>query len=169
MNNIILIGMPSAGKSTVGVVLAKALGFDFVDTDLIIQRQQGDKLYRIIEKKGIDEFIRIENECVASLKAEKSVIATGGSVIFGREAMVNLKKLGIVVYLETDEKEIERRLNNIKTRGVVMAENETVSDIYRKRVPLYEKYADITVRTQNGQIERTVEMIMKGNENEKDS
>lgn len=166
MNNIILIGMPSAGKSTVGVVLAKALGFGFIDTDLIIQSQQGEKLYKIIEQKGIDEFINIENACVASLEAENSVVATGGSVIFGAGAMENLRRLGTIVYLETDEDEIERRLRNIKTRGVVMAENETVSDIYRKRVPLYEKYADITVRTQNSQIETTVEAIInsiKGN------
>ena len=161
MNNIILIGMPSAGKSTVGVVLAKALGYGFIDTDLIIQQQQGEKLYKIIEQKGIDEFLKIENDCVASLEAENSVVATGGSVIFGNEAMQNLKRLGTVVYLETDEDEIERRLKNIKTRGVVMAENETVADIYKKRVPLYEKYADITVRTSNNRIETTVETIIK--------
>lgn len=160
MSNIILIGMPSAGKSTVGVVLAKALGYGFVDTDLIIQQQQGEKLYKIIEQKGIDEFLKIENGCVASLETENSVVATGGSVIFGDEAMKNLKRLGTVVYLETDEDEIERRLKNIKTRGVVMAENETVADIYKKRVPLYEKYADITVRTSNNRIETTVEMII---------
>lgn len=166
MSNIILIGMPSAGKSTVGVVLAKALGYGFIDTDLIIQQQQGEKLYKIIEQKGIDEFIGIENECVASLEAENSVIATGGSVIFGSEAMENLRRLGKIVYLETDEDEIERRLSNIKTRGVVMAENETVADIYKKRVPLYEKYADLTVRTSNNRIESTVETIIeriKGN------
>jgi shikimate kinase len=160
MNNIILIGMPGAGKSTLGVVLAKALGFDFVDTDLIIQSEQKDKLYRIIQKKGIEKFIEIENKTVASLRVENSVVATGGSVIFGKEAMENLKKLGTVVYLEVEEKEIEKRLSNIKTRGVVMKDGETVEEIYNTRTPLYEKYADITVSCEGLDLEKTVEQII---------
>lgn len=160
MNNIILIGMPGAGKSTLGVVLAKALGFDFVDTDLIIQSEQKDRLYRIIQKKGIEKFIEIENKTVASLRAENSVVATGGSVIFGKEAMENLKKLGTVVYLEVGEKEIEKRLSNIKTRGVVIKDGETVEEIYNTRTPLYEKYADITVSCEGLDLEKTVEQII---------
>ncbi len=160
MNNIILIGMPGAGKSTLGVVLAKALGFDFTDTDLIIQSEQNEKLYKIIEKKGIKEFIEIENGTVAALKVKNSVIATGGSVIFGKEAMENLKSLGTVVYLEVDEKEIEKRLSNIKTRGIVMEKGETVEKIYNERTPLYEKYADITVVCKGMDLEKTVEKII---------
>ncbi len=159
-NNIILIGMPGAGKSTLGVVLAKAKGFDFVDTDLIIQSEQNEKLYRIIEKKGIEEFIRIENGAVSSLKAENSVIATGGSVIFGKEAMENLKNLGTVIYLEVSEGEIEKRLSNIKTRGIVMKAGETVKKIYDERTPLYKKYADITVNCDGMDLEKTVEKII---------
>lgn len=152
--------MPGAGKSTLGVVLAKALGFDFVDTDLIIQSEQKDRLYRIIQKKGIEKFIEIENKTVASLRAENSVVATGGSVIFGKEAMENLKKLGTVVYLEVGEKEIEKRLSNIKTRGVVIKDGETVEEIYNTRTPLYEKYADITVSCEGLDLEKTVEQII---------
>lgn len=159
-NNIILIGMPGAGKSTLGVVLAKAMGFDFVDTDLIIQSEQNEKLYRIIEKKGIEEFIRIENETASSLKAENSVIATGGSVIFGKEAMKNLKNLGTVIYLQVNVKEIEKRLSNIKTRGIVMKAGETVKKIYDERTPLYKKYADITVNCDGMDLEKTVEKII---------
>ena len=161
MNNIVLIGMPASGKSTVGVVLAKATGLQFVDTDLLIQQQQDEKLYKIIEKKGMDEFIRIENDCVASLEAEHSVISTGGSVIFGEGAMKNLKKLGTVVFLEVREKELEKRLSNIKTRGVVMKENETLHDIVTERTPLYRKYADVTVNTDGLDIEKTVEKIIE--------
>jgi shikimate kinase len=153
--------MPGAGKSTLGVVLAKAVGFDFIDTDLIIQSEQNEKLYRIIEKKGIEKFIEIENKTVSSLKAENSVIATGGSVIFGKEAMENLKKLGKVVYLSVEEKEIEKRLSNIKTRGIVMEKGETVEKIYNERTPLYEKYADITVLCKGMDLEKTVEKIIE--------
>lgn len=160
MNNIVLIGMPGAGKSTLGVVLAKALGFDFVDTDLIIQSEQNDKLYRIIQKKGLEEFIRIEDSTVASLKAENSVIATGGSVIFGQKAMENLKKLGKTVYLKVNKSEIERRLSNIKTRGIVMKQGESVGKIYAERTPLYEKYADYTVDCDGMDLETTVEKII---------
>jgi shikimate kinase len=160
MNNIILIGMPGAGKSTLGVVLAKALGFGFIDTDLIIQSEQKDKLFRIIEKKGIEQFIETENRCVACLNCENSVIATGGSVIFGKEAMENLKRLGTVIYLQVEESEIEKRLSNIKTRGVVMKNGETVGEIFKARTPLYEKYADITVCCKGMDLEKTVEKII---------
>ena len=152
--------MPGAGKSTLGVVLAKALGFDFVDTDLIIQSEQKDKLFRIIEKKGIERFIEIENECVSSLECKNCVVATGGSVIFGKEAMDNLRRLGTVVYLKVEEKEIEKRLSNIKTRGIVMEKGESVEEIFNARTPLYEKYADITVDCKGMDLEKTVEKII---------
>lgn len=152
--------MPGAGKSTLGVVLAKALGFDFIDTDLIIQSEQNEKLYRIIEKNGIEKFIEIENDTVARLNAKNSVIATGGSVIFGKEAMANLKRLGTVIYLQVEESEIERRLSNIKTRGIVMKKGETVEKIFNERTPLYEKYADITVCCKGMDLEKTVEKII---------
>lgn len=161
MKNIILIGMPAVGKSTTGVVLAKALGFDFIDTDLIIQSEQNEKLYKIIEQKGIEQFIEIENECISRVKAENAVIATGGSVVFGKEAMTHLKEIGTVVYLKLTAKEIARRLENIKTRGVVMKKDETIEEIYNERTPLYEKYADVIIDAEKISLEQTVEKILK--------
>lgn len=159
-NNIVLIGMPGAGKSTIGVLLAKSINYQFIDTDLIIQSQNGSKLYEIINEKGIDEFLKIENDTLAGVNVEKSVIATGGSAIFGEEAMTHLKSIGYIVYIRLSCEEIERRINNIKTRGIAMSKGKTISDIYGDRTPLYEKYADIIVDCENTTIEDCVEMIM---------
>ena len=160
-DNIILIGMPGCGKSTVGVLLAKTLLRDFTDTDLLIQRQEGKELYKIIAERGKDEFAKIENDVVSRLKAENSVIATGGSVIFGREAMENLKSLGTVVYIKLPLYEIERRVRNIKTRGIVMEPGQTLESIYNERTPLYEKYADVVVPCRRAPLEKTVERLMR--------
>ena len=145
MDNVILIGMPGAGKSTVGVLLAKRLGYRFVDTDLLIQEKENKRLFEILRDDGNEYFAAAENNIVASLKAEKSVIATGGSVVFGSSAMENLKSLGKVVYLRVPLAELEKRVNNFETRGILMKSGQTLADIFNERTPLYEKYADVTV------------------------
>ena len=160
-NNIVLIGMPGAGKSTIGVLLAKAMNYQFMDTDLLIQKQNGKKLYEIINEKGIDEFLKIENDTIAGVQAERSVIATGGSAIFGEEAMAHLGNIGHIVYIKLSCQEIEKRINNIKTRGIAMSKGKTIADIYEDRVPLYEKYADIIVDCENTTIEESVERIVE--------
>lgn len=144
MRNIILIGMPGAGKSTIGVVLAKKLGYDFLDSDLLIQQTEGLLLHEIIEKKGQDGFNQIENQVNQSIHVENTVIATGGSVIYGEEAMRHLKQTGIVIYLELPYAELEERLGDLNQRGVSMRSGQSLISLYRERVPLYEKYADIT-------------------------
>ncbi|MBQ8475143.1 MAG: shikimate kinase [Clostridia bacterium] len=159
-NNIILIGMPGCGKSTVGVLLAKTLLKSFCDTDLLIQEREGTELYKIIAQVGADRFSQIENEVVSGLKCKNTVVATGGSVVFGKEAMEILKSQGTVVYLKLPYPTIKRRLYNIKTRGVVMAPGQTLKNIYDQRTPLYEKYADVTVDCSNSTLEKTVERVV---------
>ena len=144
-NNITLIGMPGAGKSTVGVILAKVVGYEFVDPDLLIQKQEGKLLSEIIAEKGEEEFLRIESRVNEELDLSSSVIAPGGSVIYEPEAMKHLKKIGKVVYLKLDYKVIEKRVANVKKRGVVLKEGQTLKDLYNERHPLYEKYADIII------------------------
>ncbi|MBR6650837.1 MAG: shikimate kinase [Clostridia bacterium] len=160
-DNIILIGMPGCGKSTLGVLLAKTLLKSFVDTDLLIQQQEGKELYKIIAEKGKDAFSEIENQAVARVKCHNSIIATGGSVVFGEDAMKNLKSLGTVVYLKLPLHEIERRVRNIRTRGIVMAPGQTLASVFNERAPLYEKYADITVHCSRAPLEKTVEKIIR--------
>lgn len=144
-DNIILIGMPGAGKSTVGVVLAKIMGYHFIDTDLVIQEKEGMLLKEIIAKVGNEGFVEVENRINAELMAEHSVIAPGGSVIYGKEAMEHYKEIGKVVYLKASYDEINRRLSNLEGRGVVLREGQTLKDLYDERTRLYEYYADITV------------------------
>lgn len=159
-DNIILIGMPGAGKSTVGVLLAKALTYNFLDTDISIQRREQKKLYEIINEKGLEEFIQIENGVLSRLEVDGCVIATGGSAVYGAEAMEHLKSIGTVVYIRLGCEEIVRRINNIKTRGIAMKKGNTIEDIYEERVPLYEKYADIVVDAEGTTIEECVEQII---------
>lgn len=158
-NNIILIGMPASGKSTVGVILAKLIKYRFVDTDLILQEETDQTLIEIIAERGLDGFLQLENEVVAGLDTRRSVIATGGSVIYGEEEMANLKRLGTIVYLKHRYEVINSRLTNITTRGVAMQEGQTLRDLYRERTPLYEKYADITLEADGLTTEQTVEAI----------
>lgn len=158
-NNIVLIGMPASGKSTIGVILAKVLKCRFVDTDLIMQDNTDKTLIDIISEKGMDGFIEFENDTVSKLKFRNTVIATGGSVVYGEKAMENLKKDGIVVYLKHRYEVIDSRLTNISTRGVVMHDGQTLQDLFNERVPLYEKYADITIEADGLSTEQTVEKI----------
>lgn len=145
MDNIILIGMPGAGKSTVGVVLAKRLGYRFVDSDLVIQEKTGMLLHQIIEEKGTEGFIKIENDINAALSAKQSVIATGGSVIYGKEAMQHFKNTGRVVYLKLSYASIAQRLGDLNERGVALKKGQSLGDLYAERIPCYEHYADITI------------------------
>lgn len=143
--NVILIGMPGAGKSTVGVVLAKKLGYRFLDSDLVIQDKYGKLLHELIEEHGVEGFWAIENEVNASLDTTKSVIATGGSAVYGAEAMEHLRTIGKVVYLKLDYREVAERLGDLTARGVTLFPGQTLQDLYEERTPLYEKYAHIVV------------------------
>lgn len=160
MDNLVLIGMPSSGKSTAGVLLAKRIGFGFIDTDLIIQGEQGALLSQIIEREGAEGFLAIEERVNAGIAAMRCVIATGGSVCYLPRAMEHLKKLGTVVYLELSEEEVARRVPDFVRRGVVMRGNiRTLKELYAERVPLYEKYAVVTVRCDGQTIDETVAAI----------
>jgi shikimate kinase len=153
--------MPGAGKSTVGVVLAKKLGYTFLDSDLLIQEREQMLLHEIISDKGLDIFEQIENEVNASIKTNRSVIATGGSVIYGTEAMMHLKSIGSIVYLKLDYNELCERLGDLEERGVAIRTGQTFSDLYDERTPLYKKYADITVDCCNKSIREIVLEIYK--------
>ena len=157
--NVILIGMPGSGKSTVGVVLAKLLGLHFCDTDLVLQQHCGKKLQEIIRTKGDAAFFRHEEEVLAALDVQNTVIATGGSAVYSDRAMQHLKAGGKYVYLKVAADEIERRLANFSDRGVVIADGMTLADLYAARKPLYEKYADITVSAEGGTVWDTARRI----------
>lgn len=159
MVNITLIGMPGAGKSTIGVLLAKSLLMDFVDTDLLIQQKYSSSLCDIINKKGIEEFLKIENDVICSRSFSNCVIATSGSAVYGEEAMEKLKAAGKVIYLKLSPEELEKRINNIHTRGIAMKEGTTIAALYGERAPLYEKYADITIECSGMTPEECVDTI----------
>ena len=161
MNNIILIGMPASGKSTVGVVVAKRLGYEFVDTDLLIQKQEKRLLKEIIAQEGNDGFLKIENQVNRDLQAERAVISPGGSVVYCEEAMEHYKEIGTVVYLRVPFEEIDRRISNAKNRGVVLKEGQTLKDLYDERVKLFEKYADLIVEEGNDSLEETIDKVLE--------
>lgn len=143
--NIILIGMPASGKSTVGVILAKLLAYDFVDTDLLIQRREGKPLSAVIEERGIDGFLAAEEAAVLSLKAENTVVATGGSVVYSEAAMKHLKRGGRAIFLDVDYETLHKRLTDIRGRGVVLRDGQTLRELYDERLALYRRYADAAV------------------------
>ncbi|UNC91785.1 shikimate kinase [Candidatus Contubernalis alkaliaceticus] len=160
MKNIVLIGMPGAGKSTLGVLLAKALGRPFVDTDLLIQKREGKLLQSIIDQKGIQYFLTIEEEVILELEINNYVVATGGSVVYSQKAVNWLKKYGVVLYLSLPFEEIRKRVQNIKTRGVAMEKGQSLEALFMKRVPLYEQYADITIDCVGLTMEQVVELMV---------
>ena len=161
MNNVILIGMPAVGKSTVGVVVAKRLGYKFVDTDILIQEEEGRLLREIIEEKGIHGFLEIEYRVNAGVDVENTVISPGGSVVYCENAMEHYKKIGTVVYLQVSFETINKRLKNAKGRGVVLKEGQTLKDLYDERVRLFEKYAEVTVSEDGLNLEETIEEVLK--------
>jgi len=158
--NIVLIGMPGAGKSTVGVVLAKALGMQFIDTDILIQERAGRMLQEILDTDGPDAFKRIEEEAILSLHPRRAVIATGGSVVFSGDAMAHLKSAGSIVYLEISYAEMEARLKNITTRGILLLPGQNLRKMYDERISLYETYADLTVACTGGDLESVVGSVI---------
>ncbi len=158
-HNVILIGMPGAGKSTVGVVLAKRMGYRFLDSDLVIQERTGKLLYQLMEIHGLEGFMRIENQINASLDCDGYVIATGGSVVYGREAMDHLKDIGTIVYLKLPYREIEERLGDLNARGVAMKPNQTLLSLYEERCPMYERYADVVMECEGKQVRHIVEEL----------
>lgn len=160
-DNIVLIGMPASGKSTVGVILAKLLGYDFIDTDLLIQRREGRLLSEILRDEGLERFLAIENEVCGGVNTSRAVIATGGSAVYGGEAMAHLSKIGRIVYLEADYGAIAGRLRDIRGRGVVLREGQTLEELYRERTELYRRYADVTVPEADMGIEATVEAVIR--------
>ena len=159
-DNIILIGMPGAGKSTIGVVLAKVLGYQFVDTDLIIQKEEGKLLWQIIEEKGVEEFINIEDKINSKIDVSQCVIAPGGSAVFGENAMKHFQEIGTVVYLDVDYPILKKRVGTFERRGVVLRHGNSFRDIYEERLPYYHKYAHITVSETNLNISQTVSAIV---------
>ncbi|MDE7269613.1 MAG: shikimate kinase [Acetatifactor sp.] len=142
---VILIGMPGAGKSTVGVVLAKRLGMRFVDSDLVIQDKYGKLLHELIEEHGVEGFLNLENAVNAELSLQNAVIATGGSAVYGRDAMEHFDQIGRIVYLALPYEEIEERLGDLNARGVTLKPGQSLRDLYEERTPLYEKYAHRTI------------------------
>ncbi len=160
MNNIILIGMPGVGKSTLGRTLAEKIKYNFIDTDILIQEKVGKPIPQIIKEKGIDNTLQIENEITSKIKVEKSVIATGGSVVYGKKAMENLKKIGKIIYLKQNFETINKRIDNIGERGIIIRKNQTLKDLYEERIPLYEKYADIIIEEGNLSIEETLQVLL---------
>lgn len=159
MQNIILIGMPGCGKSTVGVVLAKVLGMAFMDSDLVIQQRQGKRLSEILDEMGDDGFRALENSVNASLQAEDCVIATGGSVVYGAEAMEHLRSIGTVIYLQLSYEHVEDRLGDLHARGVTIKPGWTLRDLYNERTPLYERYAHLTIPCDGLRIREIIALI----------
>lgn len=160
-DNIVLIGMPSCGKSTIGVVLAKAIGYQFVDSDLVIQEQTGSLLNKLIEEKGIDAFNQIENEINAGLDYHQAVIATGGSVVYGKEAMQHLKSIGTIIYIKLPYETLCERIGDLTERGVSIREGQTFKELFEERKPLYEQYADITIDAEGLSIRELVAVLKK--------
>ncbi len=161
MDNVVLIGMPGAGKSTIGVVLAKMLGYSFMDTDLLIQEQTGKLLQTSVDELGVDGFVELEGNILATVSASRNIIATGGSAVYTERAMHNLRDLGHIVYIELSYEEINNRINNISTRGLALAKTKTLKDLYDERIPLYKKHADIVVNCENTTIETAALRILE--------
>ncbi|MDE5582549.1 MAG: shikimate kinase [Ruminococcus sp.] len=153
--------MPGVGKSTAGVILAKILGYRFIDTDLLIQESENRLLHEIISAEGVDGFIKIENRVNCRINARRAVIATGGSIVYSHEAMKHLSDIGTVVYLKLDYQKLKYRLRNIKNRGVVIRKGQRMLELYKERTPLYERYADIIIDENGCGIEKTVSLIIE--------
>ena len=165
MKNIVFIGMPASGKSTVGVVVAKRLGYKFVDTDLVIQEVEKRLLKEIIAEEGNEGFLRIEDRVNAEIQEERAVISPGGSVVYCENAMRHYKETGMIVYLHTSYETINNRLHNAKNRGVVLKDGQTLKDLYEERSALFERYADLTISEEGRDLEETIEEVLRVLEN----
>lgn len=165
MKNIVFIGMPASGKSTVGVVVAKRLGYKFVDTDLVIQEVEKRLLKEIIAEEGNEGFLRIEDRVNAEIQEERAVISPGGSVVYCENAMRHYKETGMIVYLHTSYETISNRLHNAKNRGVVLKDGQTLKDLYEERTALFERYADLTISEEGRDLEETIEEALRVLEN----
>jgi shikimate kinase len=161
-DNLILIGMPGAGKSTIGVILAKTLGYDFLDSDLVICRETGQTLQELLDTRGLEEFLELEADIASSLSPNKTVIATGGSVPLKQRAMEHLKTIGTVIYLQVGLEELRQRLSNIQTRGIAFGPGENLDTLFARRTPIYEQWADLTITAdpRRNDIEAMVEQIV---------
>lgn len=159
-NNIIFIGMPAVGKSTIGVIVAKRLGYRFIDTDILIQEEEGKLLKEIIKEKGIDGFLEVEDRINARVHTKRTVISPGGSVIYCENAMRHYKEIGKIVYLKASFETINRRIHNAKSRGIVLRERQSLKDLYDERTVLFEKYADITVCEDGLRLEDTIREVL---------
>lgn len=160
MRNIVLIGMPGSGKSTLGVLLAKAMGFDFLDTDVLLQAREGELLQSMLDRDGIDAFLAKEEAAVLSVHCERTVIATGGSVVYSEEAIRHLRENGVIVYLSLSLEEIKRRLSNLATRGVALRPGQTLAGLYAERVPLYARASDVTLETDGLDVEQELAALI---------
>lgn len=159
-NNITLIGMPASGKSTMGVLLAKVLGYQFVDGDILIQEKYGMLLREIIDEMGLDGFIKIEEEVNLSLNLNKAIISPGGSIVYSKRAMKHLKKISTVVYIKLPYETIKRRVGNVKRRGVVLKEGQTLKDLYDERIRLYEKYCHFSIEADGLSVEDLLDTLV---------
>lgn len=161
MDNIILIGMPGSGKSSVGVVLAKAMGYRFLDVDLLIQEREGALLQDILDERGVDFFLDVERDAICSVDCRRTVVAPGGSCVCREEAIAHMRRLGTVVYLQLSLDEVESRIHNLATRGIALEPGQTLADVYEYRTPLYERCAHITVPADGQSLAGTVDTVKK--------
>ena len=161
MKNIIFIGMPASGKSTIGVVVAKHLGYDFIDSDLLIQKQEKRLLKDIIADVGNEGFLAIENQVNCDIKAERAVISPGGSIVYCQEAMEHFKEIGTIIYLKVSFETITERISHAKHRGVVLKEGQTLKDLYDERTCLFEKYADCIISEDGLSLEETIDKVLE--------
>ena len=161
MDNIILIGMPGSGKSTVGVVLAKALGMKFLDVDLLIQGREGALLQELIDARGVERFLDLERDAVCSLDCRGTVVAPGGSCVCREESIAHMRGLGTVVYLELSLEDVTARIHDMASRGIALSPGQTLADVYCERVPLYERCAHITVPAGGQSLAETVNAVSK--------
>ena len=158
--NITLIGMPGVGKSTIGVILAKIIGYEFVDSDIVIQKQEGKLLKEIIADVGNQGFLAIENRVHAEMELTNSIVSPGGSICYCRQGMEHLREISTVIYLKLDYPKLKRRLGNLTARGVVLKNGQSLYDLYKERTPLYEKYAHVVIDETNLNVEKTIKAVM---------